>query len=87
MLHIRTKRDSQIKFPPPLLTYLNSVGVIGRVFEESIVRIEHLSRDDEEEFSGWTPVVEAFLFVEGDVKARLGQLLLGGGHHLLEGIL
>lgn len=37
---------------------LNGVGVVGRVFEQAVVRIEQLLRQEEEELSGWTAVVQ-----------------------------
>ena len=66
--------------------YLYSVGVICRVLEETVVWIENLSRKEEKEFSGRTSVVQALFPREVDVEPRLGQLLLRGGHDLVERI-
>ena len=41
--------------------YLDSVGVISRVLEETVVWVENLSRKEEKEFSGRTSVVQALL--------------------------
>ena len=67
--------------------HLNSVGIIGRVFKESIVGIEDLSGEQKEELPGGASVVQPLLAAEVDVEPVLGQLLLGGRHDLVEGIL
>ena len=47
---------------------LNSVGVVGRVLKQAVVRIEQFPGEQEEELSGRTTVVEALLSVESDVQ-------------------
>ena len=69
------------------LSHLHGIGVIGGVLEETVVRVEDFPGDEEEELPTRPAVVEALLLVEGDVQARLRQLLLGGTHHLLERVL
>ena len=69
------------------MTHLHCVGVVGRVLKEAIVGVEDLPGQEEEELPGWTSIVQALFPVKGDVQLGLGQLLLGGAHHLLERIL
>jgi len=66
---------------------LNSVGVVGRVLKQAVVRIEQFPGEQEEELSGRTTVVEALLSVESDVQLWLLQVLLGRGHDFVERVL
>ena len=38
---------------------LNSVGVIGRVLKQTVVGVEDLTRQKEEEFTTWTTVIKS----------------------------
>lgn len=67
--------------------HLDGVGVVGRVLEEAIVRIEELPRQQEEELPGRAAVVQALLAVERDVQLALLEVLLRGRHDLTEGVL
>ena len=66
--------------------YLHSVGVVGGVFEQPVVRVEKLARKKEEKLSRRPTVVQALFSVETDVQLGLLQVLFAGSHHLVEGI-
>ena len=38
---------------------LNSVGVIGRVLKQTVVGVEDLTRQEEEEFTTWTTIIKS----------------------------
>lgn len=60
------------------------VRVIGGVLEQSVVGVEQLAAEQEEELPRGSAVVEALLVVKLHVQLTLLQVLLAGAHDLVE---
>ena len=66
---------------------LHRVRVVGRVLEQTVVRIEQLARHQKEELARRPAVVQAVLAAERQLQFRLLQLLLRRRHDAHEGVL
>lgn len=60
------------------------VRVVGGVLEQSVVGVEELAAEQEEELPRGSAVVKALLVVELHVQLTLLQVLLAGAHDLVE---
>ena len=67
--------------------YLDGVGVVGRVLEEPVVRIEQFAGNEEEELSRGTSVVQSVLAVKGQKQFGALKILARFLHHLIESVL
>ena len=65
---VKLKRRIRRKVAELVLTDLHGVGVVGRVLEEPVVWVEHLSGEQEEELPGGSAVVQTLLPGEVDVQ-------------------
>lgn len=60
------------------------VRVVGGVLEQSVVGVEELATEQEEELPRGSAVVKALLVVELHVQLTLLQVFLAGAHDLVE---
>ena len=66
---------------------LDGVGIVGRILEKTVIRIEQFSRDEEEELSGGSSVVQPVLPVERQKQFGTLKIFARFLHDLVEGVL
>lgn len=67
--------------------HLHGVRIVRRVLEQSVVRIEEFARQQKEELTRRSAVVETFFGVPQHSEAAALQVLLAGRHDAPKGVL